>query len=141
MNYSHSPSQVDPFYYAMPSRNNLMSLSTINASDNMKTTTKKFLTERNQSQNLYVNDITGNYLECIMFTFHFIGASPKLHGSRQFNTPGYSHQNWDIDRSYPASLHITLNKPSLNLTSKDIEGAAPNCVKFLTKRTGHPLNP
>ena len=36
----------DPFNYPMPSRKDLMSLSTINPSDGMKTTTKHFVTGR-----------------------------------------------------------------------------------------------
>ena len=38
--------------------------------------------------------------------------------------------------------HIGLNKPEYNLMTQDVHGAAPNCVKFKTKRIGHdPLNP
>lgn len=68
----------------------------------------------------------------------FVGASPKLHGSRQVNKPEFANQNWDIARSGPAALHIGLNKPQYNLESVD----GPNCVKFTTTRLGgDPLNP
>ena len=71
-----------------------------------------------------------------------IGASPKLHGSRQVNKQEFTNQNWDIDRSSPSQLHIKLHKPEKNLMAKDIEGASPQCVKFTTKRMGgDPLNP
>ena len=49
----------DPFNYPMPSRKDLMSLSTINASDNLKTTTKNFITNRYTSTNLNTSDIQG----------------------------------------------------------------------------------
>jgi hypothetical protein len=71
-----------------------------------------------------------------------IGASPKLHGSKQVNKPEFSNQNWDIARSSPAALHVGLNKPQHNLTTKDIEFTQPQSVKFTTTRQGgDPLNP
>jgi len=99
----------------MPGRKDLMSLSTIDAfKDNMKTTTRKFDTRRMESSNLHTSDI--------------IGASPKLHGSRQVNKPEFQNTNWDIARSSPAALHIGLNKPQANLSTQDILGATPKCV-------------
>lgn len=48
----------DPFNYPMPSRGDLMSLQTINArADNVKTTTNRFTTVRNTSDNLFTQDI------------------------------------------------------------------------------------
>ena len=58
----------------------------------------------------------------------FVGASPKLHGSKEVNKPEFSNTNWDIPRSQPAALHIQLNKPENNLKTDDIKGAAPKCV-------------
>ena len=49
--------QVDPFNYPMPSKKDTMALSTINASDNMKTNTRKFHTRRFESTNLNTSDI------------------------------------------------------------------------------------
>ena len=49
---------MDPFNYPMPGRRDLMSLSTINPQvDNMKTTTKKFISGRAESNNLNTSDI------------------------------------------------------------------------------------
>ena len=51
---------TDPFNYRMGSRADLMSLSTINQTkDNMKTTTMKFESRRQVSQNLNTRDIDG----------------------------------------------------------------------------------
>ena len=51
---------TDPFNYPMPSRKDLMSLSTIRADkDGMKTTTSKFISSRATSMNLSGNDIEG----------------------------------------------------------------------------------
>ena len=50
----------DPDNVAMPSRSDLMSLSTINNKvDNVKTTTGKFTTMRSASNNLATDDIQG----------------------------------------------------------------------------------
>ena len=50
----------DPFNYPMPSRKDLMSLSTITPlGDNMKTTTRKFQSGRADSSNLTTGDISG----------------------------------------------------------------------------------
>ena len=127
--YSGGFGPQDPFNYPMPGRKDLMSLSSIDADrDNMKTTTRKFATRRFESSNLSTADIQG--------------ASPKLHGSRQVNKPEFSNTNWDIERSQPAALHISLNKPEGNLNIKDIEGAYPKCVSFTSSRIGsNPLNP
>lgn len=71
-----------------------------------------------------------------------VGASPKLHGSKQVNKPEFQNTNWDIARSQPAALHIGLNKPQANLNVRDIEGASPKCVQFTTNRAStNPLNP
>jgi len=51
---------------------------------------------------------------------YFVGASPRLHGSKEVNKPEFSNTNWDIARSQPAALHIQLNKPEYNLTNGDI---------------------
>lgn len=52
--------QMDPFNYRMGSRADLMSLSTINAAkDNMRTSTMKFESRRQVSQNLNTRDIDG----------------------------------------------------------------------------------
>jgi hypothetical protein len=37
---------------------------------------------------------------------NILGASPKLHGSKEVNKPEFSNTNWDIPRSQPAALHI-----------------------------------
>ena len=58
------------------------------------------------------------------------GATSKLHGSKKVNKPEFSNQNWDIDRSDPRALHIGLYKPETNLKTDDIQGAAPQIVKF-----------
>jgi len=52
----------DPFNYAMPNRSDLMSLSTIKQTDNMKTNTKQFQTGRYESSNLTTNDIQGKFI-------------------------------------------------------------------------------
>ena len=71
-----------------------------------------------------------------------IGAAPKLHGSQQVNKPEFINANWDIDRSGPRALHIGLYKDETNLKTGDIHGAAPQIVKFQSKRQGcDPLNP
>jgi hypothetical protein len=41
-----------------------------------------------------------------VFIILFIGAQPKLHGSKQVNKQEFTNQNWDIDRSGPRALHI-----------------------------------
>jgi hypothetical protein len=58
----------------------------------------------------------------------FLGAYPKLHGSKEVNKPEFSNTNWDIARSSPAALHMGLNKPQANLNTRDIDGASPRCV-------------
>lgn len=71
-----------------------------------------------------------------------LGASPKLHGSKDVNKPEFSNSNWDIARSSPAALHFGLNKPETNLATLDIQGASPKCVQFTTNRIGtNPLSP
>ena len=72
----------------------------------------------------------------------FSGAGPKLHGSKQVSKPEFTNTNWDIDRSGPRALHIGLYKQETNLLTSDIQGAAPQIVKFQSKRQGNdPLNP
>lgn len=119
-----------------------MSLSTIDFSkDNMKTNTRKFASGRFESANLNTGDIDGKCYNNDLTNLN-IGASPKLHGSKQVNKPEFSNTNWDIARSSPAALHIGLNKPQANLNIRDIEGTSPKCVQFTTNRFGHnPLSP
>ena len=125
----------DPFNYPMPNRTDTMGLSTINgAQDNVRTTTRKFATTRVDSQANNVKDIEGKWLilpfknhNCLLF---YLGASPKLHGSRTFNKAEYSNQNWDIHGSAPRALHMPLNKPNNNQKTSDIFGASPQCNKF-----------
>ena len=58
------------------------------------------------------------------------------------NKPEFVNTNWDIDRSGPRALHIGLYKNETNLKSDDIQGAAPQIVKFQSTRQGNdPLNP
>jgi hypothetical protein len=58
----------DPFNYPMPSRKDLMSLSTIDKfKDQMKTTTRKFTSTRFESTNLNTSDIEGNITANIIF--------------------------------------------------------------------------
>lgn len=133
---------MDPFNFPMPSRKDLMSLSTINASkDYMKTTTNKFNSKRSQSTNLSNADIEGKYLT----TDWLLGSKPKLHGSRYptISKPQWNLSNLDIDRSQPRSLHLGLsNKPDNQLKTQDIKWANPQCVKFTTSRQAtDPLNP
>ena len=142
--------------FPMPNRSDLMSLQTINArQDQAKVTTQKMTTLRNTSNNLTTNDIEGKSStssqldlkresEIITETARecFSGAGPKLHGSKQVNKPEFTNTNWDIDRSGPRALHIGLYKQETNLLTSDIQGAAPQIVKFQSKRQGNdPLNP
>lgn len=56
----HPTSLADPFNYQGHSRNMTMSLNTIDpACDHVKTQVKSFVTGRNNSQNLYCDDIEG----------------------------------------------------------------------------------
>ena len=100
---------MDPFNFPMPSRKDLMSLSTINAEkDYMKTTTYKFNSIRAQSTNLSNADIFGKFPTTTDF---FIGSKPKLHGSRYptVTKPQWNLSNADIERSAPRSLHLGLS--------------------------------
>ena len=54
-------SKNDPFNFPMPNRSDLMSLSTIQKFDGMKTTTVKFNSGRSESLNLTTNDIHGKF--------------------------------------------------------------------------------
>jgi len=36
----------------------------------------------------------------------YLGAQPKLFGSKTVNKQEFSNQNWDIDRSGPRALHL-----------------------------------
>lgn len=54
-------SSNDPFNYPMPNRQDLMSLSTIQKFDGMKTTTVKFNSGRSESLNLATGDIHGKF--------------------------------------------------------------------------------
>ena len=133
---------MDPFNFPMPSRKDLMSLSTINAErDLMKTTTSKFVSKRTASTNMTSNDIAGKLTKFEIT----LGAKPKLHGSR-FETltkPQWNLSNIDIERSGPRTLHVSLNnKPDRQMMTSDIKFAQPQCVKFTTKREHlDPLNP
>lgn len=55
-------SSADPFNYPMPNRADCMSLSTMVASDGVRTNTKKFGTQRAGSNNLNTSDILGKPL-------------------------------------------------------------------------------
>jgi len=55
-----------------------------------------------------------------LFFYNFLGASPKLHGSKKVNKPEFANQNWDIERSSPSTRHIGLNKPEYNLLTGDV---------------------
>ena len=58
----------DPFNYPMPQRGDTMSLSTINNNrDNMATSTKKFNTKRYGSSNLDTSDITGTFVNQLIY--------------------------------------------------------------------------
>ena len=121
----HEP---DPFNYPFPQRNQLMSLSTINANqDFLNKNVKKFQSNRNWNDNLKVSDIEG--------------AQTKVPGYQYANKPNYSNQNWDIDRSGPRTLHIGLNKPEYGLKNDDIDKTKPQFQKFKTNRVVDPLNP
>ena len=78
--------------FAMPNRADCMSLATINKKqDQVGTSTSKFGTIRNTSNNLNTGDIEGKYFNfcsinsitvlLIIFVTR-IGAVPKLHGSK-----------------------------------------------------------
>lgn len=120
----------DPFNYPALGRKDLMTLSTINQQrDGQKTTTKKFISGRTVSSNLYTLDIEG--------------AQPKLFGSRALNKPDTQNYNADIDGSMPRQLHMKLEKPEYNLATEDIKGTKPNVMKHVirTNRTTNPLAP
>lgn len=88
------------------------------------------------------SDIFGKFL--VSFLTVFLGAIPKLHGSRAVssNKMQFNLQNHDIERSAPRNLHIGLNKVENALRVDDIKGAKPQCVKFTTVRgEQNPLNP
>ena len=56
----------------------------------------------------------------------FLGASPKIHGSKPLGTKQpWNLSNMDIDRSNPRNLHIGLNKPETNMKTQDIDGTKP----------------
>jgi hypothetical protein len=55
-------SKNDPFNFPMPCRQDLMSLSTIQKVDGMKTTTVKFQSCRSGSLNLTTSDILGKHI-------------------------------------------------------------------------------
>lgn len=114
---------MDPFNFPMPSRKDLMSLSTINADrDLMKTTTSKFVSNRSTSVNMTSGDIAGKLVKFEIV----LGAKPKLHGSR-FETltkPQWNLSNTDIERSGPRTLHVSLNnKPDYQMRTNDIKFA------------------
>ncbi len=91
----------DPFNFPTAQRADRMSLSTINQMrDGQKTTTKKFVTNRMGSTNLYTLDIEGK------IGFDQPGAQPKLFGSRVMNKPDVQNYNCDIDGSMPRQLHV-----------------------------------
>jgi hypothetical protein len=72
-----------------------------------------FLTSKVRKKNLIFNNRP------------FLGASPKLHGSRVVNKPEFSNQNWDIAGAGPRALHMPLNKPVNNLKTDDIKFSSP----------------
>ena len=122
---SHEP---DPFNYPFPKRSQLMSLSTINETqDFLNSKTKKFQSERHWNHNLKTDDIEG--------------TKTKVPGYQFTKKEVYSNQNWDIDRAGPRALHLGLNKPEYNLTNNDIDKSKPQFQKFQTKRVVNPMNP
>lgn len=114
--------------FSMPNRADLMSLSTISKKkDQVSTSTyDRFSTIRNTSNNLVTGDIDGKSFgktfkgQLTTFRYSFLGAAPKLHGSKKINKAEFSNQNWDIDRSGPRALHIGLYKQETNLKTDDI---------------------
>lgn len=120
--------EPDPFNYPFPQRNQLMSLSTINdTQDFLNVKVKRFHSNRKWNSNLKVDDIDG--------------ARTKVPGYQYKNKPNYSNQNWDIDRTGPRMLHIGLNKPEYNLSNEDIRHSKPQFQKFKTNRVVNPMNP
>jgi hypothetical protein len=116
---------ADPFNFPMPGRADAMNLSAINQQkDGMKTTTFRFTTGRQNSTNLNTNDIDGKLLLLQNSSFLFIGAQPRLHGSKPAgNKHAWNLSNADIDCSSPRNLHVGLNKTDTNMVTSDILGA------------------
>ena len=130
----------DPFNYPALNRKDLMGLSTINQQkDGQKTTTKKFLSNRLASNNLYTRDIEGIIFENNISK----GAQPKLFGSKVPNKPDTQNYNADIEGSMPRQLHMQLEKPEYSLVTDDIKGTKPNVMKdtIRTNRVSNPLVP
>ena len=66
---------VDPFNYPMPNRKDLMSLNTINQqNDGTKTTTKKFVSQRIESNNLHTGDIEGKKIATVEATIRQLNS-------------------------------------------------------------------
>lgn len=133
----------DPFNYPALNRKDLMSLSTINQfKDGQKTTTKKFLSNRQTNNNLYTLDIEGIF-PFYAYSIFQIGAQPKLFGSKAINKPDLQNYNADIEGTCPRQLHMQLEKPEYNLATDDIKGTKPNVMKDTIKtiRTTNPLVP
>lgn len=90
----------DPYKYPLLNRKDLMYLSTINQErDDQKTTTKKFITNRGISLNLYNLDIDGMLLLTL-------GTQHKLFGSRAPNKPDFQNYNGDIEGTMTRQLHF-----------------------------------
>ena len=120
--------EPDPYNYPFPTRGQLMSLSTINdTQDFVRNKVQKFFTNRNWNSNLKVDDISG--------------AKTNVPGYQYKNKQSFSNQNWDIDRTGPRALHLGLNKPEYNLSNDDLPKSKPQFQKFQTKRAVNPLNP
>lgn len=70
---------TDPYNYPSLNRQDLMSLSTINArKDNTNTSTKRFSTGRLVSTNLDTADITGKYVTDIFLSFRCITQTARF---------------------------------------------------------------
>ena len=79
-------------------------------------------TTRNTSSNLNTGDIEGKSYHSLSLSLTYsdnkLGAIPKLHGSKQVKKPEFGI--WDIDRSGPRALHISLFKKETNLLTEDL---------------------
>jgi len=90
----------DPYNYPSLNKKDLMYLSTIDQErDDQKTTTKKFITNRSISLNLYNLDIDGILLPTL-------GTQHRLFGSRTLNKPDFQNYNEDIEGTMSRQLHF-----------------------------------
>lgn len=90
----------DPYNYPSLNRKDLMFLSTINQErDGQKTSTRKFITDRTVSNNLYNLDINGS-------SSLRLGTQHRLFGSRTLNKPDFQNYNGDIEGTMTRQLHF-----------------------------------